>query len=242
MDLFEFRSPLPPMAMDSMALWPGAVRFRTIENVGQCMRIRMLKPSSITPYHRNPRDNEKAIEAVAQSINDFGFNQPIVVDRNKVIVVGHTRHAAAILLDLDKVPVTDCDHLTKAQVRAYRIADNRTNENSFWLETELAEELLALNPKQRKSTAFTDEELEDLIGEVEDAVPVEGRIEFSAELLESRNYVVLYFDNDVDWVSAKTHFKLRSVHSKRCNGKPWSKGIGRVVDGAKYLRRITKNA
>lgn len=205
------------------------------------MRIRMLSPKSLTPYNKNPRDNSKAIEAVAQSIKDFGFNQPIVVDKNRVIVVGHTRHSSALLLGLPKIPVTDCNHLTKAQIRAYRIADNRTNENSFWLEVELAEELLALNPKQRKSTAFTDEELDDLLGAAEDAVPVAGKIEFSEELLESRNYVVLYFDNDVDWLNARTHFKLKSVYSKRCNGKPWSKGIGRVVDGAKYLRRITKN-
>ena len=205
------------------------------------MRIRMLSPKSLTPYNKNPRDNSKAIESVAQSIKDFGFNQPIVVDKNKVIVVGHTRHSASLLLGLTKVPVTDCDHLTKAQIRAYRIADNRTNENSFWLEVELAEELLALKPDERKSTAFTDDELDELLGAVQEAIPVVGEVEFSQELLESRNYVVLYFDNDVDWLSARTHFKLRSVYSKRCNGKPWSKGIGRVVDGAKYIRRVTKN-
>jgi len=205
------------------------------------MKIRMLSPKSLTPYNRNPRDNSKAIDAVAQSIQDFGFNQPIVADKDKVIVVGHTRHSASLLLGLSKVPVTDCDHLTKAQIRAYRIADNRTNENSFWLENELAEELLALKPQQRKSTAFTDDELDELLGAAEEAVPVAGKIEFSQELLESRNYVVLYFDNDVDWVNARTHFRLKSVYSKRCNGKPWSKGIGRVVDGAKYLRRVTKN-
>ncbi len=205
------------------------------------MRIKMLSPKSLTPYNKNPRDNSKAIEAVAQSIRDFGFNQPIVVDKNKVIVVGHTRHSSALLLGLTKVPVMDCDHLTKKQIRAYRIADNRTNENSFWLEIELTEELLALNPKERKSTAFTDDELNDLLDAVEDTVPVVGKVVFSEELLESRNYVVLYFDNDVDWVSARTHFRLKSVYSKRCNGKPWSKGIGRVVDGARYLRRVTKN-
>lgn len=204
------------------------------------MKIRMLSPKSLTPYNKNPRDNSKAIEAVAQSIKDFGFNQPIVEDKG-VIVVGHTRHSAALLLGLTKVPVTDCKHLTKAQIRAYRIADNRTNENSFWLEVELAEELLALKPEQRKSTAFSDDELDEILGAVEDAVPIVGKVEFSQELLESRNYVVLYFDNDVDWLNARTHFKLKSVYSKRCNGKPWSKGIGRVVDGAKYLRRVTKN-
>ena len=205
------------------------------------MRTIQMSPKSISPYEKNPRDNSKAIESVAQSIDDFGFNQPIVVDKNKVIIVGHTRHAAALLLGLKKVPVSVADHLTKVQVRAYRLADNRTNENSFWIETELAEELLALTSGQRKSTAFNDEELESLLGAVSDAVPVNAKIEFSQELLESRNYVVLYFDNDVDWLSARTHFALKSVYSKRCNGKPWSKGIGRVVDGAKYLRRITKH-
>jgi len=205
------------------------------------MRQVQVTPKSISPYARNPRDNSKSIEAVAQSIDDFGFNQPIVVDKKNVIIVGHTRHAAALLLGLKKIPILVADHLTKAQVRAYRIADNRTNENSFWLEVELAEELLSLTKDQRKSTAFSDEEIGELINAAEDAAPIPAKIKFSEELLESRNYVVLYFDNDVDWLSARTHFRLKSVYSKRCNGKPWSKGIGRVVDGAKYLRRITKN-
>lgn len=204
------------------------------------MKIRMMSPKDLIPYHNNPRDNDEAIAAVADSIKAFGFNQPIVADKKNVIVVGHTRREAAILLCLPKVPVTDCKHLSARKVRAYRLADNRTNENSFWLEEELTEELLALNPKERKSTAFTDEELEEMLGAIDEAAPIKPKVAFSEELLESRNYVVLYFDNDVDWLSAKTHFKLRSVHSKRCNGKPWSQGIGRVIDGAKYLRRITR--
>lgn len=204
-------------------------------------RTVQLSPKSITPYENNPRDNTKAIEAVADSITDFGFLQPIVVDKDKVIIAGHTRHQAALLLGLKKVPVLIADHLTNEQAATYRITDNRSAENAFWLENELAEEIGKLSPEARSKTAFTNEELESMLAQVEEAVPVKPRIEFSEELLESRNYVVLYFDNDVDWLSAKTHFKLRSVHSKRCNGKPWSKGIGRVVDGAKYLRRITKN-
>tara|TARA_R110001583_G_scaffold24100_2_gene88192 strand:+ start:104 stop:745 length:642 start_codon:yes stop_codon:yes gene_type:complete len=69
--------------------------------------------------------------------------------------------------------------------------------------------------------------------------PEEQEIEFSEYLEESHNYVVLLFDNDVDWLSAQTHFDLKSVHSKRANGKAWSKGIGRVINGAKYLKNIT---
>ena len=66
----------------------------------------------------------------------------------------------------------------------------------------------------------------------------EQEIEFSEYLDESHNYVVLLFDNDVDWLSAQTHFELKSVSSKRQNGKPWSKGIGRVINGAEYLNSI----
>ena len=66
----------------------------------------------------------------------------------------------------------------------------------------------------------------------------EPEIEFSEYLDESHNYVVLTFDNDIDWLSAQTHFQLKSVYSKRANGKPWSKGIGRVIDGGKYLNDL----
>lgn len=205
------------------------------------MRTKQIDPEKLVPYSRNPRDNSKAVEAVMQSIDEFGFNQPIVVDKDNVIIVGHTRREAAIRLGLKKVPVSVADHLTKAQAKAYRIADNRTNENSFWLEEALVAELKELTPEGRKTTGMTEDELSELLEAVDEAVPVEGKEEFSEELLESRNYVVLYFDNDIDWLSAKTHFKLGSKYSKRANGKPWSKGIGRVIDGAKYLRRITKD-
>ena len=66
----------------------------------------------------------------------------------------------------------------------------------------------------------------------------EQEIEFSEYLDESHNYVVLLFDNDIDWLSAQTHFALNSVYSKRQNGEPWSKGIGRVINGAKYLHSL----
>ena len=66
----------------------------------------------------------------------------------------------------------------------------------------------------------------------------DGEVVFSQYLGESSNYVVLKFDNDVDWLSAQTHFNLDAVYSKRANGKPWSKGIGRVIDGAKYLKEL----
>ncbi len=103
-----------------------------------------LRPlADIKPYERNPRQNDAAVDAVAESIRRFGFRQPIVVDENGVIVCGHTRWKAAQRLGLAEVPVHVARDLTPEQVRAYRIADNKTAELAEWnlelLPIELAE-------------------------------------------------------------------------------------------------------
>ena len=89
------------------------------------MQIQMMKLSEIHPYEKNPRFNDGAVEAVANSIKEFGFQQPIVVDKDLVVVVGHTRLKAAEQLGLTEVPVVIAENLTPEQVQAYRIADNR---------------------------------------------------------------------------------------------------------------------
>lgn len=96
------------------------------------MRIEQRPLASITPYERNPRDNAAAVEPVARSIREFGFQQPIVVDGDGVIVVGHTRYLAARQLGLEAVPVVVANGLTPEQIRAYRLADNRLGEIARW--------------------------------------------------------------------------------------------------------------
>jgi len=88
--------------------------------------------AEIKPYEKNPRDNDAAVNAVGESIRRFGFRQPIVVDGDGVIVCGHTRWKAAQKLGLDKVPVHVARDLTPEQIRAYRIADNKTAELAEW--------------------------------------------------------------------------------------------------------------
>ena len=83
-------------------------------------------------YEKNPRHNDEAVEAVARSIKEFGWQQPIVVDKDMVVIVGHTRLKAAEQLGLTEVPVVVADHLTPEQVQAYRIADNKTGELAEW--------------------------------------------------------------------------------------------------------------
>ena len=96
------------------------------------MKIEMRETANVTPYEKNPRDNDAAVEAVAESIKRFGFRQPIVVDEAGVIVCGHTRWKAAQRLGLEKVPVHVAKDLTPEQIRAYRIADNKTAELASW--------------------------------------------------------------------------------------------------------------
>jgi len=96
------------------------------------MKIELWTISDVTPYPGNPRLNDDAVDAVAASLKEFGFRQPIVVDGEGVIVCGHTRYKAAIKLGLDKVPVHVAKDLSPEQIRAYRIADNQTASLATW--------------------------------------------------------------------------------------------------------------
>ena len=102
--------------------------------------------SEIRPYDNNPRDNnEIAVDKVAKSITEFGFNVPIVVDSANVIICGHTRYLAAKKLGLDEVPVFVASHLSPAQAKAYRIADNRVAQESKWEDELLRSEIIDLD-------------------------------------------------------------------------------------------------
>lgn len=107
------------------------------------MKIEMIKISELIPYENNPRLNKDAVERVARSISDFGFQNPIILDENFVIIAGHTRHKAAINLGLEEVPCIVAKNLSDEQVKSFRIADNKTSEFADWdielLITELEE-------------------------------------------------------------------------------------------------------
>jgi DNA modification methylase len=143
------------------------------------MKIKMVALSEIKPYADNPRQNDAGVEAVAASLHEFGFRQPIVVDEHNEIIVGHTRYKAAQKLGLDKVPVHVAAGLTPEQVRAYRIADNQTATLSSWDDDKLTKELLALQQEgfNLDLTGFNGDDLLRLLNSSEvpqgdpDAVP-----------------------------------------------------------------------
>lgn len=141
-------------------------------------------------YENNPRNNEKAVEAVAESIKQFGFKVPIVIDGNNVIVCGHTRVKAAALLEYDSVPCVIADDLTDEQIRAYRLADNKTNELAEWDVEKLHEELSNLTAFDMDQFGFdtlpdlmeqlddntTDDDIEEIIEGIEEFKTKKGDI------------------------------------------------------------------
>lgn len=115
----------------------------------------------IIPYINNPRDNEPAVDAVASSIKNFGFNQPIAIDSKNEIIAGHTRYKAAKKLDLKEVPCVIIDDLTDEEVRAYRLADNKVAEKATWNKELLAEELSGLGNLDMTLFGFDESDFKD---------------------------------------------------------------------------------
>jgi hypothetical protein len=182
----------------------------------------------------NPRviKNDK-FKKLVKSIKEFPKMlklRPIVVDEDMTILGGNMRYKACIEAGLKEVPITIAKGLTEEQKREFIVKDNvgfgewdydlLANE---WDSVQLANWGLDVWENE-------DDKEEEIIEE----------IEFSEFLDECNNYVVLYFDNEIDWLSAQTHFDISSVYSKRANGKEWSKGVGRVLNGGKYLKSIKK--
>jgi len=142
------------------------------------MKTKNTKLSEIRPYKKNPRSNEKAVQALASSIKAYGFRQPIVIDKSGVIVCGETRYKAAKLLGLKTVPTHTAEDLNPTQIRAYRLADNKLGEIATWEFGLLTDELKALNKAKIDLNAigFKDSELKALFeprkGKTEpDAIP-----------------------------------------------------------------------
>lgn len=191
-----------------------------------------LKITEITENPSNPRTiTKKKFNELTKSIKDFPEMleaRPIVVNPNHVILGGNQRFKAAKAAGLKKVPVyvASWDEIKSQE---FVIKDNVSFGDWDW-------DILA---NQHEATDLVQWGLDVPVLD-EKADIQDPEIKFSEYLDESHNYIVLLFDNDIDWLSAETHFNLDSVYSKRQNGLEWSKGVGRVIDGAKYLNKLKK--
>ena len=165
------------------------------------MKVHLTDIEDIKPYNKNPRKiSDKAIDMVATSIKEFGFQQPIVVDMKDVIVVGHTRFQASKKLNLKKVPVVRGD-FTDEQAKAYRIADNRINEETGWDYNFLQEELNNLLDLDvdLNLTGFTSEELDSMFAKEE--ITIADPIEITEDenhLMNDVKMIQLFYEPNIE--------------------------------------------
>lgn len=158
------------------------------------LNVEYMGIETLIPYINNPRKNEKAIDIVAGSIKEFGFKNPIIVDKDNIIVAGHTRYEASKKLDLKEVPVIKADDLSERQIKAFRIADNKTGEYAEWDMDLLAIELEDIGDI---FNGFEAVELEDIMGtnEVEDDFDEEEALEEVKVSISQRGDVWLLGNN-----------------------------------------------
>lgn len=209
-------------------------------------KIEYINTEELVPYKKNSRTHsEEQIKQISESMKEFGFTNPVLIDEENEIIAGHGRVLGAKKLGIESVPCIRLEGLTEAQKKAYIIADNKIALNSGWNEDILKMEILDLKDEDFKIglLGFSDSELDKLL-DVDEENEQEAEVEFTEVLGEEHNYIVLYFDNDVDWLQAETLFdiKPKKALSTRADGVVTSSmeriGVGRVLEGKKAIQKI----
>jgi hypothetical protein len=207
-----------------------------------CKHDKMVEVGKLKPNPENPNKHpEKQIDLLAQVIKEHGWRAPVTVSkRSGFIVRGHGRYYAALALGEKKVPVDHQDYDSDELELADLAADNRIAELAEKDEDLLTKLLRKVDDSdlEIELTGYTSQELDRMIEKQNRSEAQKPEVEFSEELHESSNYVVLYFDNDIDWLQALTLFDLKTV--KALDSKPGFEkmGIGRVLNGSKALNQI----
>lgn len=198
------------------------------------MEIVNVKISDIVPYENNPRNNADAVDYVVNSIKEFGFKNPIIIDRNNVIVAGHTRLLAAKKIGLTSVPCIIADDLTEEQIKAFRLVDNKVAEFSVWNENLLDLELSEIADFDIDMSEFGF----DLMDESESSKSESEKRYESLQLkaFEHYDYVVFVFRNQFDWLKVVSEFDIKKVDAGY--GKTKKVGVGRIIDGKKLLEKM----
>ena len=202
------------------------------------MKITLVNINSLNPAEYNPRQiSNKQYEDLKASMEKFGCVDPIIIninpDRQNVVVGGHQRLRILRELGAEKVPTVSVN-LSEEDERELNVRLNKSGGD--WDMDILANEFDIVDLKE---WGFKDIEFGLNIDKIDD-VPFNSETDYpiAKELDISNNYIVLKFINDIDFIQAKTLFKLKSEVVKSSNGKIWSKGIGRVLDGVEAIKKI----
>ena len=200
------------------------------------MKVFEKSVKELIPYEFNNKvHDETQVNRIANSIKEFWFTQPIVIDKNNIVIIGHGRLEASKKLWLETVPVVMMDDLTENQIKKLRILDNKLNESQRDVEN-LKIELDSIGDEDFASM-FDDIDFGEVAKDIE-WEEEKPEIEFTEELWEESNYLVLYFDNTIDWLNAQSVFDLKPVKaldSKKGYERVW---IWRVINGTKFIEKI----
>lgn len=220
----------------------GRVQIRTLNNVAY--NPRTTTREALSALKISIRDFTAAIPA-AERGSGFRLVSTVTVNRRgSRIVGGHQRVRALIEMGQDWIDGRDITWVDlkpdSGMEKALNVALNSDSLSGRFDQKKLS--ALLADIRSTDAARIETLRLDTLLEHLGKTGPRSGtpEIAFSEELLESQNYIVLFFENDVDWLAAKTHFEIVPKYSKRSNGKPWSKGIGRVLSGAAYLARLRK--
>lgn len=207
--------------------------------IAPALRDLRIPIDSVGPFPGNPREGD--VGAIVESLRRFGQQKPVVVqESSRYIVAGNHLWRAAKALGWPEIAanVVAMDDKT---AEAYLIADNRTSELGSYDEDALGEMLRKLAQEGNlKGTGYDGDDVDDFLRrlERENAGKVEPDISFAVELLESHNYVVLYFDNELDWNSARTKLGIETVRAPDATDTYDRRGVGRLIRGADILRML----
>lgn len=188
----------------------------------------------IKEHPNNPRVHpDSAIDKLTKSIETYGFINPIIISNDGILLAGHARKKASEKNNQAAVPALIVD-LEGDEADGYLLADNRLQEDTKWEKNLLRRlfEDLGENDFNLELTGFDDKEIGSILEDEKEEV--EPELEFTEELMEEHNYIVLYFDNSMDWQAAKDKFGITTKQTKWSDTTNRS-GVGRVVRGADFL-------
>lgn len=205
------------------------------------MNIVYKNIKELKPYKKNAKKhNKEQVEQIANSIEEFGFTQPVIIDKNNSVVAGHGRILGAKKAGLKQVPTVCLEDLTEEQIKAYRLVDNKLNE-SEWDNDLLKQSLDEIAEMDMEVFGFAMDSL------VDETIKVEPDVPFTEILNEENNYIVLKFENKINWINAMGLFGVEKVKAyptkKDGNKKSFGdrEGVGRVLNGTEVIERLREN-
>lgn len=209
-----------------------------------CAHAEMVDIDAVKPHPENPNTHPKAqVEKLSKLIAHLGWRHPIVVSNlSGFVIAGHGRLLAAQRLGVAEVPVDYQDFEDREAEIAMLVADNVIPELAKMADDELSKLLKELDSGEFDVSmiGFSQKEQDRLLADIDDILNEEPpEVEFSLELHESSNYVVLMFTNDIDWLQAMTLFDLKTTKALDSVPGYAKQGIGRVIDGAAAINKLT---